>query len=174
MASGASLPQRKRNRLDGFSYGLGYAYSVTLCVRERRELFGLIEHDELLPSPAGMMIATIWQELPRRCPGVVLDVFSVMPDHFHGILGLIGKLRVDQPLADKPREQSLPEIIRQFKSRTTVEYTRGVKEAGWPSFNGRLWQRSYYDHVIRCDTDLETRREYIYNNAIAWQLEHPR
>jgi REP element-mobilizing transposase RayT len=62
----------------------------------------------------------------------------------------------------------LGDIIGAFKSLTTNAYIRGVREFGWPSFDKRLWQRNYYEHVIRDAADLERIREYIVNNPAKW------
>jgi len=171
MSALPAWPKRKRTRLDGFDYGLGFAYFITLCTKKRLALFGQVINRALAPSPAGEMIARLWQELPGNFPGLVLDVFAVMPDHFHAILGLIDSpTGQDGPAQGRPL-LTLPSIVKRFKSITTVGYIKGVKELGWPAFDGQLWQRSYYDHVVRCDADLEIRRSYIYNNAVAWQLK---
>jgi len=62
-------------------------------------------------------------------------------------------------------------IIQAYKSVTTHEYTVGVKQHGWPAFGGRIWQRNYYEHVIRGEKDLNALREYILNNPLKWALD---
>ena len=64
------------------------------------------------------------------------------------------------------------DIVGAFKSITTVMYTRGVQQSGWPSFRGRLWQRNYYEHIIRNDESLCRIREYIANNPLQWTMDH--
>jgi REP element-mobilizing transposase RayT len=65
----------------------------------------------------------------------------------------------------------LPEIVQWFKTMTTNEYIRGVKQSGWPPFRGRLWQRNYYEHIIRNDDELRRIREYITDNPLRWALD---
>ena len=65
----------------------------------------------------------------------------------------------------------LPRVVQWFKTMTTNEYIRGVKQFGWPRFDGRLWQRNYYEHIIRDDDELNLVREYIVNNPLQWELD---
>ena len=62
-------------------------------------------------------------------------------------------------------------VVGAFKSISTVEYTRVVKQNGWPSFNRRLWQRNYYEHIIRNEESLNRIREYIVNNPLQWEFD---
>ncbi len=66
---------------------------------------------------------------------------------------------------------TLGDVVGAYKSITTVEYTRGVKARGWRPFRGRLWQRNYYEHVIRDEDELGRAREYIVNNPLRWALD---
>ena len=66
------------------------------------------------------------------------------------------------------KSMSLPDVVHRFKSLTTARYRHGVRDHGWPAFRGRLWQRNYYEHVIRDDDDLNNIREYIVNNPLRW------
>ena len=72
------------------------------------------------------------------------------------------------PRAGPERVLSLSDLMQRFKSLTTSEYIRGVKERGWPPFPGKLWQRGFYEHVIRNEDDLADIREYIVNNPAKW------
>ena len=66
------------------------------------------------------------------------------------------------------QSDTLGEIVGAFKSLTTVVYTRGVRQSGWPGFRGKLWQRNYYEHIIRSETELDRIREYIASNPAQW------
>jgi len=81
-----------------------------------------------------------------------------MPNHIHGIIIL-------------KKGIALTRVIQAFKSLSTNEYIRGVKAQGWEKFDGTLWQRSFYDHVIRNDQDLFRIQEYILNNPLQWALD---
>jgi hypothetical protein len=66
---------------------------------------------------------------------------------------------------------SAPDVVHRFKTLTTKRYADGVKQSGWPTFSGRLWQRNYYEHIIRNDESLNRIREYIVNNPAQWALD---
>ena len=70
---------------------------------------------------------------------------------------------------------ALGQVMGAFKSITTVGYIRGVKRQSWPSFHKRLWQRNYYEHIIRNERELQAIRKYILNNPASWQDDslHP-
>jgi len=105
------------------------------------------------------MVDRWWLELPRKFAAVVLDAHVVMPDHFHGIV----LLHHTQAAARPP--VSLVDVIDWFKTMTTNEYFRRVKSDGWQPVDRRLWQRSFYDHVIRDEGELLQIRAYIESNA---------
>ena len=92
-----------------------------------------------------------------------------MPNHFHGIIFIASPTA----LADKGGHVGPPlqRIMQWFKTMTTNEYIHGVKEHGWPAFQGNLWQRSFYEHVIRDEESLNRIREYIVNNPQRWELD---
>jgi putative transposase len=103
-----------------------------------------------------------------------------MPNHFHGIVvitdTIVGAdLRVGPVPEGAHTGAPLPTVIQWFKTMTTNEYIRGVKTASWPSFNGRLWQRNYYEHIIRNEESLNRIRQYILDNLArgAFDRENP-
>ncbi len=123
------------------------------------------------------MIEREWLNLPERFPLLKLDEFMVMPDHFHGILCLLSSeshvMNDTKPGEHKVRPYgtasgSVGRITQAFKSRTTVQYGKGVKKFGWLQYNEKLWQRGYYEHVLRNHHDLESAREYINFNPRAY------
>ena len=158
----------------------------------------------MVPNDAGTMVQRVWDDMPRRYPGVGTDAFVVMPNHVHGIvwLGLGGDEHYSATENSMPDEgeypvgtvgagpsacpdrlnnscgggrprgaaptMSLPDVVHRFKSLTTHLYIRGVRNAGWPPFNGRLWQRNYYEHIIRNERNLYAVRRYIRDNPQQW------
>ncbi len=124
-------------------------------------LFGDIDNEAMRLHAAGQMVRTAWEAIPARHPGVDIDVFVVMPNHVHGII-----LLNDDAL---PRQVShLAAVVGAFKSRTTVEFLQGIKASGWPRLPGRLWQRNYYEHIIRGEPALNHVRQYIADNPTQW------
>lgn len=158
---------RRSIRLKGYDYSQAGAYFITLCTQDRACLFGKVVNGEMRLNDAGRMVLAEWNRLPERFPHLVLDAFVVMPNHVHGILVItdpaptVGATVVGATLVVAP---TVGNIIGAFKSRVTVEYIRGVKTSGWPPFRGRLWQRNYYEHIIRNERALNAIRQYIMEN----------
>ena len=129
-------------------------------------------------NTAGAAISRWWLELTRKFTTIETDEFVVMPNHCHGIIVITdptvgADLRVGPPDGRTGAHTGapLPTIMQWFKTMTTNEYMRGVKRFGWPAFRGQLWQRNYYEHVIRSEESLNRIREYIVNNPIQWGVD---
>lgn len=174
--------QRRSIRLKGYDYGQAGAYFVTVCVQDRTCLFGDIVNGEMRLNDAGKMIQAVWNEIPIHYSGFETDAFVIMPNHFHGIIVIVGagpgacpdgvqSLGIGQSQGIAPTGLSLPDIIHRFKTMTTKRYADGVKNYGWPPFLGRLWQRNYYEHVIRNEESLNHIRQYILNNPLQWEFD---
>jgi len=88
MGFDSDIHHRRSVRLKGYDYSSNGAYFVTICTERRERLFGGITNDEMMKNEAAKIVETVWRELPERFPGVVLDIFVVMPNHFHGIIFL--------------------------------------------------------------------------------------
>jgi REP element-mobilizing transposase RayT len=157
----------------------------------------------MLLSEQGEMIERWLIELRNKFPGVLIDTFQVMPNHLHAVMVImgcgidmaarfgIGLDDLDIESADgnhgtplfigKARDTGLAlqhptlgRIVQWFKTMTTNDYIRGVREAGWKPFPKRLWQRDYFDHIIRNEVTLERTRDYIRNNPLYWSAERER
>ena len=169
MASGRErLTQRRSIRLRGYDYSRSGAYYVTIATQDRRKVFGEADGATMHLTAAGEMIRDVLANLSQHVPGVGVDAFIVMPDHVHCIVVLDSSV-----VADTAEATSLPAAIGRFKSFTTHVYTKRVREEGWPPFNGRLWQRNYYERVIRSDVELEAVRTYIAQNPCHWSHDAP-
>ncbi len=174
---------RKSNRLQRYDYSQAGYYFVTICTQHRKCLFGEIVEGHMIVNEAGKIIVRWWDETKNKFPNIELDEFVIMPNHVHGIIAIVGAdLRVcpdstEQDTTDKRSKQGehigspLQEIIQWFKTMTTNEYIQGVKSGIFPPFKKRLWQRSFYDHVIRDEQSLNDVREYIQNNPLDWKLD---
>lgn len=155
---------RRRNslRYQGYDYAQSGAVFVTICTHGRQALFGEVANGVVHASPVGAQAKRRWEQIPARFPGVMIDGFIVMPDHIHGIL-----LTGTDP--DIGTAITSGDIVRWFKSALYGDYPKGVRNESWPRYNGRLWQRAYFDHIIRNEYDLERIRGYIENNPSRWQ-----
>jgi putative transposase len=185
MSHRSALHRRLSLRLRGFDYRSRGAYFITIVAQGRRCLLGEVRGDAMCLNPAGAMIHAKWFALPSRFPLLEPDAFVLMPNHVHGILVLtdtmgegVGEHKVrpyDQLHRSGTTAESIGRMIQAFKSETTFAYTQGVRSLGWEAFEGRLWQRNYYDHIIRDEADLARIHEYIETNPLRWTYDqlHP-
>ena len=179
-------PSRKQNRLAEFDYGQEGSYFVTLCTQNRARLFEMempvgndlcvVPDNDLYVVPGnengtahrpcptkGNLIVHKWiRETENKYPDVTIDKYVVMPDHLHLIV----------TIKERYTGCSLPDVMRFFKTMTTNEYIRGVKDGVLLPFDGKLWQKSYYEHVIRNQQDYNEIWEYIENNPAKWIIMH--
>ena len=180
MTFNPEIHHRRSIRIADYDYSTTGAYFVTICIQNRICLFGKIEGGEIQLNEAGYMVHKIWNELPEKYPGVEIDEFIVMPNHIHGIVVLnVGAgpcacpdSNKGQPRGVAPTRLSLPDVVHRYKSFTTSEYRIGVEQLNWIPFPGKLWQRNYYEHVIRNEKELNQNREYISNNPLQWALDN--
>lgn len=159
---------RRSIRLKGYDYSQPGLYFLTIIAQDRRCLFGEVSGGELLSSDVGRMIALAWQCLPKRFPTIELDSSVVMPNHLHGIV----VLNRPKPRATTRVAPTIGDVVGAFKSLTTVEFVRGARELRWPRLRTLLWQRNYYEHILRDGQPLDRAREYILTNPARW--EHDR
>ena len=162
MISDPHRHHRRSIRLRGYDYAQPGAYFVTVCTHRFLNLFGEVVEGQIRLNHLGRIVAECWEDLPNHYRHICLDEFVVMPDHVHGIICL-GDARAGLKPAptdsdDRPRH-GLPEIVRGFKTFSS----RRVNEAR-NARGTRLWQRNYYEHVIRNEAELDRTREYIVAN----------
>ena len=150
-----------RLRLRGFDYAAPSTVFVTLCTQHRACLFGEIIDGTMHLSRAGVVTESWWYTIPARFPSVMVDAMVVMPNHMHGVL----HIGTGPGLENSP---SLGDVMQWFKTRTTYDYILGVKTEGRPRFPGRLWQKGYYDRIVRDDRELARIRTYIEDNPRNW------
>jgi len=161
--------KRKDTRLPDYDYTSPGAYFITVCTQSEECLFGKIVKDSVVLSKYGQIVIEEWRKTAQMRPFVELDEHIVMPDHFHGIIIFkdMGTAR-RAPTAErfsKPATGSLPTIIRSFKSAVTRRINILRRTPG-----KTVWQRGYYEHVIRYNEKINLVREYIANNPLRWSL----
>ncbi|XOF34189.1 MAG: transposase [Candidatus Electrothrix sp. YB6] len=198
MSYNPDIHHRRSIRLRNYDYTRAGAYFVTICVQHRECLFGGITNGVMRLNDAGRMTEKWFAELENKFHEIECDEFVCMPNHVHFIVVNVGadlrvrpdipRVRVRPPNMQPSRQvqpgqthrsaptgTSLSDVVQWFKTMTTNEYIRGVKQNGWQPFPGKLWQRNYWDHVIRNETELYRIRQYIRNNPSRWQEDalHP-
>jgi putative transposase len=198
-----SQKYRQPTRLQYYDYAKMGGYFITICTHNRECLFGAIVADKMHLTALGKMVEQCWQEIPLHFPHVTLQAFVIMPNHIHGILTIVvdgGKpaVRADNhspQSSSRPRgtAKTLGSIIRGFKIGVTkfarrqegetqaCEMQSGKSKAGErffaPTVNTAptIWQRNYYEHVIRNEADYTRIAEYIIDNPRRWAEDslHP-
>lgn len=186
MAYNPNIHHRKSIRLKGYDYSQAGLYFITICVQDRLCLFGDIVDGEMILNDPGRMVENEWIKLPQRFPNIELHEFVVMPNHFHSIVEIVfgatlvvaPNERGQPPLSGQPQgiaptdnPKTVGDIVGAFQSIVTVEYIRGVKRLGWQPFNGKLWQRNYWEHIIRNEQSYHRISEYIINNPKNWVID---
>ena len=170
--------RRRSIRLSALDYSQPGAYFVTVVTQARECLFGEVSDSEMRLNRAGVMVRDIWIRLPCSFSNVSADNSVVMPNHIHAIVEIndVRGSPCGRPSpgrqARRVRRRHRGAVIGAFKSLTTVEYSRGVRKEGWAAFQGRLWQRNYFEHIVRSDESRDRILDYIVDNPGNWTHDH--
>jgi REP element-mobilizing transposase RayT len=231
------IHHRKSIRLNDYDYSQVGFYFVTICCQHRACLFGGIVDDEMILNDAGKMVANEWLKLKIRFKNIELQEYVVMPNHFHGIVEIVGatlvvaqnnattynvmgNIRKGQPQGIAPTDKTIAhtdktiahsdktvahmdktvahtdktvahtdktvahtdktiphtdktigDMVGAFESITTVEYIRCVKNNHWQPFDGKLWQRNFWEHIIRNENEYRRITQYILDNPKKWAMD---
>ena len=171
---------RHRMRLAHYDYTQSGMYFVTVCTCRRSCLFGNIADDVMQANTFGRCVENAWMDLPLHFSRVELDAFVVMPNHVHGIVVLTGESV--PPDVGAQHAAPLPKPAHRISGRTLPgslgTIVHSFKAAATHSINtcrhtpgAMVWQRNYYEHVIRNERELASIREYIRNNPLQWALD---
>ena len=175
--------RRRSIRLKGYDYAQPGAYFVTLCTQGHVCLFGDIVDGEMQLNEYGRVVRQCWDEIPDHFPHAETDAFVIMPNHIHGILWIVHPpvgarpvgARHAAPLQEacprveqfgKPVPGSIPTIVRSLKSAAAQRINALRGTPGVP-----IWQRNYYEHIVRGERDLDAIREYILANPARWPAD---
>ncbi len=158
---------RRSIRLPGYNYAQAGVYFVTMVTRWRECIFGDVVDVEMRLNEGGRIAADEWSRTSVVRNNVMLDAFVVMPNHLHGVI-IVTHVGTAPPCTYEPAfgksiPQSIPTIIGQFKSITTKRINNMRGTPGTP-----VWQRNYFEHIIRDEESLERIRDYILNNPATW------
>lgn len=181
MAYNPLIHHRRSIRLKGYDYSQSGAYFITLCTQNREHVFGEISGGEMKLSPLGEIAYHEWLKNPNLRPNVALDVFVIMPNHMHGIILLLtskGELHsppIPPPL-DLPANEGECDSPLRSPSNTIGAIVRGYKSAVTKQINllnpGKIiWQRNYYEHIIRHEQAYHTISDYIIDNPLKWEQD---
>ena len=175
------LHHRRSIRLQGYDYTAAGAYFITICSHQREHIFGEVIDGEMKLSKFGLVAKQQWEKLPKRFPNVELSAFVMMPNHEHGIIQIVERRGTadilnnkDGPSSrralterfQKPVRGSIPTMVRSYKSAVAYRINLMNGLTGSP-----VWQRNYYEHVIRNEKELELISKYIDYNPLNWQVD---
>ena len=168
--------QRRSIRLHGYNYSQPGSYFVTICTQDKVPLLGEIVEGEMVLNNVGKVVESCWLAIPNHFANIELDKFVVMPNHVHGIIVIypadndindtVG-VQNFEPLQNKYQHiipKSIGSMIRAFKIGVTK----------WVHKNTNLhsiWQRNFYEHIIRNEPELNKIRCYIINNPAKWEFD---
>lgn len=183
------IHHRRSIRLRGYDYSQNGAYFITICVQDRKPLFGQIVNGEMQLNPFGVIARDEWLKTSEMRKNIEMDEFVIMPNHIHGIIVIddfdsarTGTLQraptsaaraptENTPATEqfgKPTSNTIPTIIRGYKGAVTKQINTLQINAGVYNMPERIWQKNYYEHVIRNEASLNKIREYIMSNPRNW------
>ena len=171
--------KKRQYRLQGYDYRNEGWYFVTICTQDRQHFFGAVVQENMCLSDIGQICHDYWQDIPIHFPDITLGEMVVMPNHLHGVIGIIdpsvGPLKFNGPTVRKPgqnvnfrmseispRSGSLSHIIRTYKAACT----RVIRQITDQPFG---WQPRFHDRIIRNDEELQRIEQYIRHNPAKWQ-----
>lgn len=169
MNSNLPLTRHKSIRISEFDYSQPGAYYLTLVTQDRQQILGQIVDNEMILSEVGKMVEEVWIAIPNHFASVELGEFVIMPNHIHGIISITVEATHASPLpriSKGPMPGSIGAIVGSFKSAATKRFHEIQKYQ-----ESRLWQRNYYEHIIRNERDYLAIYEYILANPMNWEKD---
>ncbi|MCC7119008.1 MAG: hypothetical protein IT310_10825, partial [Anaerolineales bacterium] len=179
------IHHRRSIRLKGYDYSQNGAYFITICVQDRKHLFGKIVNGEMRLNQFGVIARDEWVKTSEMRKNIEMDEFVIMPNHMHGIIviddgdggdrGVDGRRRgvlqyaPAEPAKFQSPSQTIGAIIRGYKGAVTKQINTLQINAGVYNMPERIWQKNYYEHVIRNEISLNKIREYILSNPLNWK-----
>ena len=152
------MQERKRNRLCNYDYGQNGAYFITICTKDRKQILSKIVGDGFpVPNLPGRIAEEMIEQVMIRYPSVSVDKYVIMPDHIHLLLRIEGTGNPSPTLGN---------VIGWYKYQTTKRINQTDATQGL-----QVFQRSYYEHVIRNQQDYDSVWEYIENNPRKWAIK---
>lgn len=164
------IHNRKSIRLKGYDYSQAGLYFITICCANKQQRFGSIVAEKMELSEFGKIAHNQWTQLPDRFNNCELHEFVVMPNHIHGIIQIVRAGLAPAPCEDPaPTNPSIADIIGAYKSIVSAECLNIFKSRD--EVMGKLWQRDYFEQIIKDDRALINITEYIRNNPSRWKTD---
>ena len=170
---------RQSIRLKNYNYADVGNYFITICSKDRENLFGSITNSIMSQNEFGIIAEQVWKNIPNHFPNAKLDECVVMPNHIHGIINIVGVQNFEplksnfEPLKSnfEPLQinhyqhiikQSIGSIVRSYKSEITKYFHNHTDRK-------TIWQRNFYEHIIRNEQEYFATKTYIKNNVKHWE-----
>lgn len=189
MTFNPEIHHRRSIRLKGYDYSQAGAYFVTICTNDKESIFGDVMDKEMRLNECGKITLNCWADLPKHYSQIELDEFIIMPNHVHGIVVFVGAPLAAPGIMAAPGIDVLPgasatknkaqkkkgaassaptlgDVIRTFKSMSAIAVNRVLDRQGVP-----VWQRNYYEHIIRNENELYKTRAYVADNPLNWETD---
>jgi len=164
--SGRAFGDRRSSRLPKYDYASRGPYFVTICARNMECVFGVVGSDgQMTLNEWGHVAESCWLAIPEHFPGIALDMRITMPNHLHGILAVDAWTQKSQSRIRRPSLGMIVGSIKAAVTRRIREMTQQPDET--------VWQRNFYEHIIRDEDDLQRIRRYIETNPTRW-AQRPR
>ena len=160
------MRSRKPNRLQYYDYSNAGWYYVTICTKDHKAHFGIVEKDTMVLNEIGKIADKCWEKIETLHKNIELDNYVVMPNHIHGIIVIndVGDANFASPTPDRTKME-LCKLIQQFKRAVSLQIkSMNLKQ-------NFCWQRSFYDRIIRSENELFNIRQYIEQNPLKWELD---
>jgi REP-associated tyrosine transposase len=165
MCAPAPLPPRRSTlRLKNFDYSTAAVYFLTICTSERKTTLGAVREGMAQPSVVGRIVSACWFELPYHYARLELGAFVVMPNHVHGLISL--RDSVGAGLRPAPTTATVSEIVGAFKSFSSRRIH--ATNASSPK---KVWQRGFYEHIVRNRDECERISRYVLQNPARWEFD---
>ena len=152
---------RKSLRLKTYDYTQPGYYFITICCHNKQHLFGAIKNNQMHLNLAGFAVNECWYQIPEHYPNVILLDFVIMPNHVHGIIEITNQGQL--------KSKTIGSIVRGFKIGVTKWFRQNLKNT-FP-IGKSIWQRNYWEHVIRNQESYIEIAQYIKNNPLSWEKD---
>lgn len=188
MSTNSNLPNRQSIRLKNYDYSQKGSYFITLVTQDRIHLFGKIEDGKMILNTVGKILEEEWRNTIQMRPNIALGEFIIMPDHMHMIITITAQMerKVDKEwIHSNPKSpsQTIGAIIRGFKGASTKKINLFLNSTGESQFapttesqfaptefyKNKIFQRNYYEHIIRNQKDYNRIEQYIIDNPMNWK-----
>ena len=158
MSQSSDYPRRKNIRLHGYDYSIPANYFITIVIQDRKCLLGNISNGKMVLSEVGEMVRKTLKDVTDKFEDSEISHYVIMPNHIHFIIQNTGGDRIN-------------EIVRWMKSLSTNRYLNGLRGRGCSHANNKLWQRNYFDHIIRNQHSYDYIANYIFANPQRWKYD---